>query len=68
MSVKRIYNVDELFPALYYIGNKKNELPMEMRGWVNILELYVQLREVYLLTTSIKSLGAWVTSPISGRV
>ena len=44
MSVKRISKVEELFPALYEIGEKKNTLPMELRGWVNILDLYVKLR------------------------
>ncbi len=56
MSVKRISEVKELFPALYEIGNHKNMLPMELRGWVNVLDLYVQLRYVQLLTSSIESL------------
>jgi len=58
MSVKRIRKVDELFPALYFIGEHKNELPTELRGWVNVLGLYVQLRYVQLLTTSVESLVA----------
>ncbi len=58
MSVRRISKVEELFPALYEIGSKKNELPTELRGWVNILGLYVQLRYTDLLTTSIESLVA----------
>ena len=58
MSVKRISNVDELLPALYFIGMHKNDLPTELRGWVNILDLYVQLRYVELLATSMDSLIA----------
>lgn len=58
MSITIINKVEELFPTLYEIGMHKNELPMELRGWVNILELYVQLRETQLLTTSIESLVA----------
>ena len=58
MSVKRISKVEELFPALYEIGSNKNMLPIELRGWVNTLELYVQLRYVQLLTSSIESLVA----------
>ena len=58
MSVKRISEVEELFPALYEIGSHKNMLPMELRGWVNVLELYVQLRDMQTLTTSIESLVA----------
>ena len=58
MSVKIISKVDELFPTLYEIGSRKNMLPMELRGWVNVLELYVQLRHVDLLTSSIESLVA----------
>ena len=58
MSVKRISEVKELFPALYEIGKYKNELPMELRGWVNILGLHVQLRWMDLLTSSIESLVA----------
>ena len=58
MSVKRISKVDELFPALYFIGMHKNELPTELRGWVNILDLSVQLRHVELLTTAVDSLIA----------
>ena len=58
MIVKRISKVEELFPALYEIGSNKNMLPMELRGWVNVLDLYVQLRYVQLLTSSIESLVA----------
>lgn len=58
MSLKRISKVEELFPALYEIGSKKNMLPMELRGWVNILDLHVQLRNMDLLTSSIESLVA----------
>ena len=56
--MKRISKAEELFPALYEIGSHKNMLPMELRGWVNVLELYVQLRHVELLTTSMDSLVA----------
>ncbi len=56
--MKRISKVEELFPALYEIGSHKNVLPTELRGWVNILGLYVQLREMQTLTTSIESLVA----------
>ena len=58
MSVKSISKVEELFPALYEIGSNKNMLPIELRGWVNVLGLYIQLRYVQLLTTSIESLVA----------
>jgi len=58
MPVKRISEVDELVPALYFIGTHKNELPAELRGWVNILDLYVQLRYVELLATAMDSLIA----------
>ena len=58
MSVKRVSKVDELLPALYFIGMHKNELPTELRGWVNILDLYVQLRYAELLATSMDSLVA----------
>lgn len=56
--VKRISEVKELFPALYEIGKHKNWLPMELRGRVNVLGLYVQLRDMQTLTTSIESLVA----------
>lgn len=42
MSLKMISNLEELLPALYDIGNDKNMLPVELRGWVNALGLYVQ--------------------------
>lgn len=58
MSVTRISKVEELLPALYDIGTNKNRLPMEVRGWVNVLDLYVQLRYTDLLTSSIESLVA----------
>lgn len=58
MSVRRISKVEELLPALYEIGTNKNELPMELRGWVNVLELYVQLRHTDLLASSIETLVA----------
>jgi len=58
MSIKRISKADDLFPVLYEIGSHKNMLPMELRGWVSVLELYVQLRHVDLLTSSIESLVA----------
>jgi len=58
MSVKRISKPEELFPALYEIGSQKNMLPIELRGWVNILELYVQLRSTQLFTASIETLVA----------
>jgi len=57
-SVRRICKVSELFPALYQIGFYKNQLPMELRGRVNALELYVQLKDIQTLTTSIDSLVA----------
>lgn len=63
MSVKRISKVEELFPALYEIGTNKNRLPMELRGWVNVLDLYVQLRYKELLISSMESLvagGKWI--------
>jgi len=63
MSIKRISKVEELFPVLYEIGSNKNKLPMGLRGWVNILELYVQLRYKEPLTSSIESLvagGKWI--------
>jgi len=58
MSVRKISKPEELFPALYEIGNHKNMLPVELRGWMNVLELYVQLRYMDLLTSSIESLVA----------
>ncbi len=42
MSVRKISSVDELFPALYHIGKNKNFLPTNLKGWVNVLGLYVQ--------------------------
>jgi len=58
MPLRTICKVDELLPALYFIGTHKNELPPELRGWVNILDLYVQLRHIELLATSADSLAA----------
>lgn len=58
MPIKRISELDELFPVLYQIGSNKNMLPMELRGWINILGLCVQLRYVQLITSSIESLVA----------
>ncbi len=58
MSVRRISKAEELLPTLYEIGTNKNRLPMELRGWVNVLELYVQLQHTDLLTSSIESLVA----------
>jgi hypothetical protein len=58
MPLRRICKVNELLPALYFIGTHKNELPPELRGWVNILDLYVQLRHIELLATSADSLAA----------
>jgi len=58
MSVRRIGKVEELLPALYEIGTNKNRLPMAVRGWVNVLGLYVQLRYMNLITSSIESLVA----------
>jgi hypothetical protein len=58
MSVTRISKAEELLPSLYEIGTNKNRLPTELRGWVNVLELYVQLQYRDLLTTSIESLAA----------
>jgi len=37
--------LDFLLDRLQLIGNKKNELPLNARGWCNSLGLYVQLRE-----------------------
>jgi len=42
-EIEKITTVDRLFPSLYHIGMYKNLLPIELRGWVNILGLYVQL-------------------------
>lgn len=42
MLTSKVSSVDELFPALYHIGTNKNFLPMKLRGWVNVLGLYVQ--------------------------
>ncbi|MBA7562377.1 MAG: hypothetical protein GH159_01060 [Dehalococcoidia bacterium] len=42
MPVSKVSSVDELFPALRHIGTSKNFLPTKLRGWVNILGLYVQ--------------------------
>jgi hypothetical protein len=56
--VRRISEVEELFPALYSIGEYKNQLPMELKGWVNILDLHVQLKYTQLITTSIETLVA----------
>ena len=60
MSVKRISKIEELFPALYEIGKHKKPiwLPTELQGWVNVLGLYVQLRDMQTLTASIDSLVA----------
>jgi len=43
IEVEKITTVDKLFPALRHIGTNKNFLPNKLRGWVNILGLYVQL-------------------------
>ncbi len=61
--MRRINKIEELFPALYEIGKHKNWLPMELRGWVNVLDLHVQLRDTQTLTTLIESLvagGKWI--------
>lgn len=42
MLVRKVSSVDELFPTLYNIGRDKKLLPTKLRGWVNILGLYVQ--------------------------
>lgn len=42
MSVSKVSSLDELFPALYQIGTNKNFLPNKLKGWVNVLGLYVQ--------------------------
>ncbi len=58
MLTRKISNIEELFPALYEIGEHKNWLPIELRGWVNVLGLYVQLRNIQTFTTTIESLVA----------
>ena len=42
MLVSHVSSVGELFPALRHIGTNKNFLPTILRGWVNVLGLYVQ--------------------------
>ena len=42
MLIAKISNINDLYFALYEIGTKKKELPEQLRGWVNILGLYVQ--------------------------
>lgn len=37
-----VSNVEELHRTLYNIALYKNELPIQLRGWVNALGLYVQ--------------------------
>jgi len=58
MPLRRISEVNELLPVLHFIGSHKNELPAELQGWVNILGLYVQLRDVQLLAASVDGLIA----------
>lgn len=58
MGVKIFSKVEELFPALYEIGEHKNRLPVELRGWVNILGLYVQFWDEYPGTDFKESLAA----------
>ena len=42
--------LDFLLDRLQLIGNKKNELPLNARGWCNSLGLFVQLREMGNIT------------------
>ena len=42
--------LDFLLDRLQLIGNKKNELPLNARGWCNSLGLFVQLREMGNMT------------------
>ena len=42
--------LEELLDKLEAIGNTKNELPLNARGWCNSLGLYVQLREMANMT------------------
>jgi len=42
--------LDFLLDRLQMIGNKKNELPLNTRGWCNSLGLFVQLREMGNMT------------------
>ncbi|MFH1381545.1 MAG: hypothetical protein ABIH70_01480 [Chloroflexota bacterium] len=48
MLVGKISDVGELFPALHHIAENKNNLSMQVRGWVNILGLYVQSDLVFV--------------------
>ena len=58
MSVRRVSKVEELLPALHEIGTNKNRLPSGLRGWVDVLELCVDLRYTDVLTSSVESLVA----------
>jgi hypothetical protein len=43
-KVKVTYELEELLDNLESIGNLKNQLPLNARGWCNVLGLYVQLK------------------------
>ncbi|MFC2027186.1 hypothetical protein ACFLU3_00730 [Chloroflexota bacterium] len=43
MQMRKIDTVEELFPILDRIGDFKNSLHPNLRGWVNSMGLYVQL-------------------------
>ena len=47
-TVEITNELEELLFKLQSIGNIKNELPLNARGWCNSLGLFVQLREVEL--------------------
>lgn len=49
MRPKKLFEVKEFIGILLTIGTIKNGLPLNLRGWLNILGLYVQH----------KSLGGW---------
>ncbi len=40
--IEKVASIEKLFPLLESIALNKNSLPLELRGWVNILGLYVQ--------------------------
>jgi hypothetical protein len=40
--IEKLNAIDDLYIALYEIGTKKSELPIQLRGWINSLGLYVQ--------------------------
>jgi hypothetical protein len=43
-EIRKITEVEELLAILQTIGTLKNNLPLRLRGWLNSLGLYVQLR------------------------